>query len=70
MILLFDSVSEPSPAWQCGLRQGDLIVQINDWRIASMDKPEVDIRQPNTNKGVLFTIKIATDTAHMILNLT
>ena len=43
LFLLFDSVSEPSPAWQCGLRQGDLIVQINDWRIASMDKPEVDI---------------------------
>jgi len=43
LVLVLTSVSEPSPAWQCGLRQGDLIVQINDWRIASMDKPEVAV---------------------------
>ena len=41
LVLVLSSVLESSPAWQCGLRQGDSILQINEWRIACMDKPEV-----------------------------
>ena len=37
----FFSVIEESPAWQSGLRPGDSILEINEWRISSMSRPEV-----------------------------
>ena len=39
--ILSSSVTEASPAWQSGLRSGDCILEINEWRISAMDRPEV-----------------------------
>ena len=32
---------EDGPAYECGLRSGDVIVTVSDWLITVMDKPEV-----------------------------
>lgn len=34
-------VTEAGPAWISGLRSGDCILEINEWRISAMDRPEV-----------------------------
>ena len=34
-------MTEASPAWLSGLRSGDCILEINEWRISLMDRPEV-----------------------------
>ena len=39
-LLLIDVIKD-SPAWTCGLRDGDAIVTVNEWQITLMDKPEV-----------------------------
>ena len=36
-------VTKDSPAWMCGLRDGDAIVSVNEWQITLMEKPEVGI---------------------------
>ena len=41
MTNIFFSVIEESPAWRSGLRPGDSILEINEWRISSMSRPEV-----------------------------
>ena len=41
LLLLLMDVIKDSPAWLCGLRDGDAIVTINEWQITLMDKPEV-----------------------------
>ena len=32
-----------SPAYRCGVRQGDVIVTVDDWLITVMDRPQVII---------------------------
>ena len=41
LLLLLMHVTKDSPAWMCGLRDGDAIVSVNEWQITLMDKPEV-----------------------------
>ena len=43
LLLLVSDVQPGGPAWQSGLRQGDAICQVNEWRTARMDRPEVKI---------------------------
>ena len=51
-----DDVVESCPAWESGVRKGDVIVTVNDWLIVLMDRPQVmesrklikkDQRQPS-----------------------
>ena len=41
LLLVLGEVDEESPAWQSGLRCGDAIVTVNDWKTNMMDRPEV-----------------------------
>ena len=41
LLLVLGQVAEDSPAWHSGLRGGDAIVSVNDWKINLMDRPEV-----------------------------
>ena len=41
LLLVLGQVAEDSPAWQSGLRGGDAIVSVNEWKINLMDRPEV-----------------------------
>ena len=36
-----DDVVESGPAWESGVRKGDVIVTVNDWLIVLMDRPQV-----------------------------
>ena len=36
-----DDVVENGPAWESGVRKGDVIVTVNDWLIVLMDRPQV-----------------------------
>ena len=36
-------VNEDSPAYECGVRSGDVIVTVNDWLITVMDRPQARI---------------------------
>ena len=51
-------VSEDSPAYECGVRSGDVIVTVNDWLITVMDRPQVEIfnhmARPKSNKNFLI----------------
>ena len=38
---MLGAVHEDGPAYECGLRSGDVIVTVSDWLITVMDKPEV-----------------------------
>ena len=47
LYLVLGAVHEDGPAYECGLRSGDVIVTVSDWLITVMDKPEVrDIDWP------------------------
>ena len=39
--LIMDDVVESGPAWESGVRQGDVIVTVNDWLIVLMDRAQV-----------------------------
>ena len=39
--LILDDVVEGGPAWESGVRAGDVIVTVNDWLIVLMDRPQV-----------------------------
>ena len=36
-----NDVIENGPAWESGVRPGDIIVTVNDWLIVLMDRPQV-----------------------------
>lgn len=36
-----DDVVETGPAWESGVRKGDVIVTVNDWLIVLMDRAQV-----------------------------
>ena len=36
-----NDVVENGPAWESGVRAGDVIVTVNDWLIVLMDRPQV-----------------------------
>ena len=46
--MIIEKVLENGPAWNCGVRPGDVIVTVDDWLITVMDKPEVkrNIKMP------------------------
>jgi hypothetical protein len=39
--LILNDVVEHGPAWESGVRAGDVIVTVNDWLIVLMDRPQV-----------------------------
>jgi len=39
--LIMKEVVEKGPAWESGVRPGDIIVTVNDWLIVLMDRPQV-----------------------------
>merc|ERR1712037_966908 len=39
--LILNDVVESGPAWESGVRAGDVIVTVNDWLIVLMDRPQV-----------------------------
>ena len=41
LVLVLGNVIKDSPAWLCGLRDGDAIVTVNEWKITLMEQPEV-----------------------------
>ena len=41
--LILNDVIENGPAWESGVRPGDVIVTVNDWLIVLMDRPQVNI---------------------------
>jgi len=41
--LVLGQVNEDSPAYECGVRSGDVIVTVNDWLITVMDRPQVAV---------------------------
>ena len=59
LVLVLTSVQESSPAWSCGLRPGDSILMINEWRIACMDKPEVVSSRPLWSRSNIFLSQVA-----------
>ena len=46
---MLGAVHEDGPAYECGLRSGDVIVTVSDWLITVMDKPEVRDRDTVTS---------------------
>ena len=48
--LIFSNVDEASPAWESGIRPGNVIVTVNGWLITVMDRPQVGIE----TQGWLF----------------
>merc|ERR1711909_19574 len=38
--LIMDDVVENGPAWESGVRKGDVIVTVNDWLIVLMARPQ------------------------------
>ena len=51
--LVLGRVEEESYAYQCGVREGDIIVYVNGWLITVMDKPQVYYMQ-----DILFLSKL------------
>ena len=39
--LIIETVNQDSPAYKSGVRQGDVIVTVDDWLITLMDRPQV-----------------------------
>ena len=53
-----NDVVENGPAWESGVRAGDVIVTVNDWLIVLMDRPQViwsALRLMMTQQNVLYT---------------
>ena len=52
--LVLGRVEEESYAYQCGIREGDIIVYVNGWLITVMDKPQVG----GHNREAEFNVKM------------
>ena len=53
-------MTENGPAWESGVRPGDVIVTINDWLIVLMDRPQVDYFSQRTfksNNSVYYSVQ-------------
>ena len=48
---MLGSVYEDGPAYESGLRSGDVIVTVSDWLITVMDRPQVKLTQPATRQS-------------------
>ena len=48
LYLVLGSVYEDGPAYESGLRSGDVIVTVSDWLITVMDRPQVKLSQSAT----------------------
>lgn len=48
--LILNDVVENGPAWESGVRAGDVIVTVNDWLIVLMDRPQVGRRRRSMAK--------------------
>ena len=61
-----DDVVESGPAWESGVRKGDVIVTVNDWLIVLMDRPQVSkILYSNLPKKTgTFTIGLEASISH------
>ena len=58
--LILNDVTENGPAWESGVRPGDVIVTINDWLIVLMDRPQVDYFSQRTfksNNSVYYSVR-------------
>merc|ERR1719239_939283 len=66
--LVLGRVEEESYAYQCGIREGDIIVYVNGWLITVMDKPQVAVSlfQAGANIVTLGILK-ASDKPHDII---
>ena len=42
LYLVLGQVYEDGPAYESGLRSGDVIVTVSDWLITVMDRPQVN----------------------------
>ena len=52
---MLGSVYEDGPAYESGLRSGDVIVTVSDWLITVMDRPQVKPSQPATQERTSTT---------------
>ena len=52
-----NDVVENGPAWESGVRAGDVIVTVNDWLIVLMDRPQViwSLLRIDEDSAVFFT---------------
>ena len=48
LYLVLGSVQPDGPAYESGLRSGDVIVTVSDWLITVMDRPQVKLSQAPT----------------------
>ena len=46
LYLVLGAVHHDGPAYESGLRSGDVIVTVSDWLITVMDRPQVKLSQP------------------------
>ena len=44
LYLVLGQVMEDGPAYESGLRSGDVIVTVSDWLITVMDRPQVSFK--------------------------
>ena len=52
--LIIETVNQDSPAYKSGVRQGDVIVTVDDWLITLMDRPQVSCQCPFCDASRLF----------------
>jgi len=70
--LIMDDVVESGPAWESGVRKGDVIVTVNDWLIVLMDRAQVaaHLFQAGANivkLGIQKTVTMSEDTVEEFL---
>ena len=56
---MLGSVYEDGPAYESGLRSGDVIVTVSDWLITVMDRPQVKLTQPATQQSQTWILQVA-----------
>ena len=56
LYLVLGSVYEDGPAYESGLRAGDVIVTVSDWLITVMDRPQVKLTQPATQTQSFYVM--------------
>ena len=52
--LIIETVNQDSPAYKSGVRQGDVIVTVDDWLITLMDRPQVSCQCTFCDASRLF----------------
>ena len=67
--LIMEDVVESGPAWESGVRKGDIIVTVNDWLIVLMDRAQVrtfvcSVIQSGTI--ILCLLKVTTPTTEKV----